>query len=133
MLKLSTTVTEALMLLYWLLAGALALNLLSIDPSLMYSDYQNPLVVAWNWSFFPIDLAFALIGLSARFGRFSMDLKFKLETTAAALMICAGLMAVSFWILTGDFSISWWAVNIWLIVLGLTNLSCSRLSSSARP
>ena len=113
------------MLLYWVLAGALVLELITIDPSLMYSDYQNPLVVAWNWSFFPIDVAFAIIGLTARFGSFSGTIKLKLETTASVLMICAGLMAISFWTITGDFNATWWGMNIWLIVLGLTNLICS--------
>lgn len=38
MLKLAATITELAMLLYWILAGVLALNLIDIDPSLMYSD-----------------------------------------------------------------------------------------------
>ncbi len=122
MVRILTTVTEILMLLYWLLAGAMALDLIYIDPSLMYSDYQNPLVVAWNWSFFPIDLAFAVIGLSARFSSFSGQFRLKLQLIASTLMFCAGLMAVSFWTLTGDFNATWWGMNIWLIVLGLVNL-----------
>lgn len=122
MLKLLTTVTEILMLAYWVLAGALVLGLVSIDPALMYSDYENPLVVAWNWSFFPIDVAFAVIGLSARFGTFAPQNKFKLEVAAAVLMICAGLMAISFWTITGDFNQAWWGMNLWLIILGFLNL-----------
>ena len=88
----------------------------------MYSDYENPLVIAWNWSFFPIDIAFALIGLSARFARVSGALKFKLEIIAAVLMLCAGLMAISFWIVTADFEPMWWGMNIWLVLLGALNL-----------
>lgn len=122
MLKLATTVTEILMVLYWVLATALVLNFINIDPSLMYSDYKNPLVVAWNWSFFPIDIAFASIGLFAKYGNVAGALKFKLEISAATLMLCAGLMAVSYWVITGDFNPTWWAVNIGLIFLGLLNL-----------
>ncbi len=114
------------MLVYWLLAGALTLDLITIDPSLMYSDYQNPLVVAWNWSFFPIDVAFAIIGLAARLGVAQGVRKFKLEVTAAVLMLCAGLMAVSFWTITGDFDATWWTMNVWLIILGAANLICAR-------
>ena len=88
----------------------------------MYSDYKNPLVVAWNWSFFPIDIAFASIGLFAKYGNAAGTLKFKLEILAATLMFCAGLMAISYWVITGDFNPSWWAVNIGLIFLGLLNL-----------
>lgn len=129
MRKLATTITEIVMILYWVLAGALVLDIISIDPSLMYSDHQNPLVVAWNWSFFPIDIAFAAIGLGARYGSFAGELRFKLETTASVLMFCAGLMAVSFWIMTGDFNFTWWAMNIWLVILGLSNLFFSRLAT----
>lgn len=119
-----TTITEFGMLLYWVLAGALVLELVSIDPSLMYSDHQNPIVVAWNWSFFPIDVAFAIIGLTARFWIGRGHLRFKLEVTAAVLMLCAGLMAISYWAINGDFDPVWWSMNIWLIVLGLSNLIC---------
>jgi fatty acid desaturase len=114
------------MLIYWILATALVLNLVDIDPALMYSDYENPLVVAWNWSFFPIDIAFASLGLYAKYGRVERNRKFKFEVTAATLMVCAGLMAISYWIITGDFSPTWWAMNIWLIVLGLANLISSK-------
>lgn len=122
MRKRMTTITEILMILYWILAAALVMNLIYIDPELMYSDYQNPLVVAWNWSFFPIDIAFALIGLFAKFGKLGTRLRKKLEIIAASLMTCAGLMAISFWLITGDFNVSWWAVNLWLIGLGVANL-----------
>jgi len=128
MLRLLKSMTEIAMIGYWLLAGAHALGLISIDPALMYSDYENPLVVAWNWSFFPIDIAFAITGLTAKFGPVSGRLKFKLETVAAVLMLCAGLMAVSFWTITGDFSPSWWAMNVWLIAIGALNIWCSHPS-----
>ncbi len=122
MLRLATTITELLMVLYWILATALILKLVNIDPTLMYSDYKNPLVVAWNWSFFPIDIAFASIGLFSRYGNVNGRRKLKFEVTAATLMVCAGLMAISYWVITGDFSLTWWAVNIWLVFLGLLNL-----------
>lgn len=122
MLKLITTITEILMVLYWVLAAALVMDFIRIDPSLMYSDYENPLVVAWNWSFFPIDIAFASMGLFAKYGGATGGRKFKLEISAATLMTCAGLMAISYWIFSGDFNLTWWAVNIWLILLGLLNL-----------
>ncbi len=131
MRKLATTATEVLMVVYWILATALVLEWVTIDPALMYSDYENPLVVAWNWSFFPIDIAFATIGLFATFGHVDRQRKFKLETTAATLMVCAGLMAISFWVITGDFNAVWWGVNIWLILLGLLNLYNSRLAGTA--
>ncbi len=122
MIKLATTVTEVAMISYWAVAASLALNVVSIDPALMYPDHENPVIVAWNWSFFPIDLAFAILGLSATYGRVTANLKLKLRMIAATLMMCAGLMAVSFWAIVGDFSPIWWLMNIWLIVLGAVNL-----------
>jgi hypothetical protein len=122
MLKIATMFTELSMLAYWILAAALSLGLVSINPSLMYSDYQNPLVIAWNWSFFPIDVAFAVIGLTARFGVKDGSLRFKLEVIAGVLMLCAGLMAISYWTITGDFDPTWWGMNLWLIILGATNV-----------
>jgi len=122
MLKPLTTITEILMILYWIIAAAVALGWISIDPSLMYSDHENPLVIAWNWSFFPIDIAFSVLGLAATFIVMSAARKAKLETVAATLMLCAGVMALSFWTITGDYNPSWWGVNIWLVVIALTNL-----------
>lgn len=123
MRKHATTIAEILMIAYWIAAAALAFGLIYIDPEWMYSDHENPLVIAWNWSFFPIDIAFAALGLFAKFGNMNAARRFKLEITAATLMICAGLMAISFWLITADFNVAWWAVNIWLIVLGLLNLT----------
>ncbi len=112
------------MLLYWALAAALVLGVVAIPPEYMYSDYQNPLIVAWNWSFFPIDLAFALCGLTARFGRLSPTLATHLSVIGATLMFCAGAMAISFWSIAGDFDPMWWGLNLWLILL-----SCVALKS----
>ena len=133
MLRFLTTATEIAMLLYWVLAGALALDLVSIDPSLMYSNYQEPLVLAWNWSFFPIDVAFAITGLVARFRVKQGQFRFKLEVIAAVLMFCAGLMAISFWTITGDFDLTWWSMNIWLVVLGAVNLVFVQPNSTRSP
>lgn len=114
------------MLAYWVLASLLVVGAVTIDPALMYSDYQNPLVIAWNWSFFPIDVGFALAGLTARFGRVSDQVRFKLEVVAAVLMFCAGTMAISYWAITGDFDPTWWGMNIWLMVLGAVNVLATK-------
>ncbi len=113
------TLTEIVMLLYWVLAFALTVGFVEIDPELMYSDYRNPLIVAWNWSFLPIDLAFAVCGLFSRFGNVDRSYASTLGIVGATLMVCAGTMAVSFWSLTGDFDFTWWGINLWLIILGV--------------
>lgn len=122
MLDRLLTLTEIGMLAYWLLATALVIGLVSIPPEYMYSDYENPLVVAWNWSFLPIDIAFAVLGLMSRFMRLPTALAHKLALIGATLMFCAGIMAISFWTMTGEFDPLWWGLNLWLVLLSLTTL-----------
>ena len=127
MRNLLTTLTEIAMLAYWVVAGLLVLDVISIDPALMYSDYQNPLVVAWNWSFFPIDVAFAVCGLTAMFAPIDQFLRFKLEVVASVLMLCVGIMAISYWVITRDFDIAWWCMNLWLVLLGAFNIFAAKM------
>lgn len=119
MLRVLLTLTEAGMLLYWLFASLAALSVISIPPELMYSDYENPLVVSWNWSFLPIDIAFAGLGLMQRFfmvpGR-SRDLT---AACGLTLMFCAGVMAISYWVLQGFYDPFWWGLNLWLMALSI--------------
>ncbi|MFT5161015.1 MAG: hypothetical protein ACI9ZD_002631, partial [Paracoccaceae bacterium] len=56
-------------------------------------------------------------GLLARFGRLTDAVRGNLEIFSLSLMFCAGLMAISFWLLQLWFDPFWWRVNIWLIVL----------------
>ena len=109
--------TDAGMLLYWLVVFLDALSLVRLNPEYMYSDYQNPLMVAWNLSFLPIDVAFALSGLVALLYPLSQKAKETLITISLTLMFCAGVMALSFWIILEDFNLFWWGVNLWLMAL----------------
>lgn len=119
-MKLLLTITEVGMLAYWALAALMAAGALTVPPEYMYSDHLNPLVVAWNWSFLPIDIAFALCGLAARFGRLRNATM--LEIISLTLMLCAGLMAISFWVFLGAFDPMWWGLNLWLMVLASIGL-----------
>ncbi len=110
------------MILYWIFASLVALSLVSVPPEYMYSDYSNPTVVSWNWSFFPLDVAFATAGLYGRFAAKSVASQDFLATFSLSLMFCAGLMAISFWIIDGSFDPFWWAINLWLLVLASTVL-----------
>ncbi len=121
------TLTEIGMLAYWMLATAVVLNLIQIAPEYMYSDYQNPIIVSWNWSFLPIDILFAVSGLFARFGRLRQSHRNLLATVSLALMFCAGLMAISFWLIRLEFDPIWWSINLWLLVLS----SCALIIKSS--
>lgn len=118
-MKFFLVVTEIAMLLYWGLISLVSLGALSIPPEWMYSDHTNPLVVAWNWSFLPIDVLFSVTGLLAIYGNFSVKKKQSLMIISLTLMFCAGIMAISFWAIRGEFDLFWWGMNIWLMILPL--------------
>jgi hypothetical protein len=109
--------TEAAMLMYWLIAGAVCLGLLSLPQEAMYSGYGTALVEAWNWSFMPLDILFASIGLLATTRLLSPYWRGRAQDVALALMFCAGLMALAFWTMTATYDLSWWLANLWLMVL----------------
>ena len=111
------TITEVGMLLYWCFATLVLLDILTVDPALMYSDYKNPTIVAWNWSFFPLDILFSILGLLGRFTSLPQRKKELLTTTSLSLMFCAGLMAISFWAIRGNYDPIWWSINLWLMGL----------------
>ena len=115
--KLLLTITEVGMIAYWIFATAVLLEIIQIDPALMYSDYKNPIIVSWNWSFLPIDLLFAILGLVATYVPMNGQRQQFLSTISLSLMFCAGLMAIAFWAIQGSFDPTWWAVNLWLMLL----------------
>ena len=120
--------TDAGMLLYWLVVFLDALSLIALNPEYMYSDYQNPLMVAWNLSFLPIDVAFALSGLVALLYPLSQKAQETLITISLTLMFCAGVMALSFWLILEDFNLFWWGVNLWLMALPIAVIVRNRSS-----
>ena len=117
MLKRLLTLTEAGMIAYWIFATLVVTGLFDVDPALMYSDYRDPVVVAWNWSFLPLDLSFAILGLAARYRVRDNRRRELLATISLTLMFCAGLMAVSFWAIRVSFDPFWWLINLWLMGL----------------
>lgn len=122
-MKTLLTVTEVGMLAYWVFAGLVALGFLAVAPEAMYPDHTNPVIVIWNWSFLPIDVLFAVLGLTARFGPIGQAQAQMLHIVSLALMFCAGAMALSFWALQCWFDIAWWGMNAWLVVLASVGLS----------
>ncbi|MBS1506353.1 MAG: DUF5360 family protein [Bacteroidetes bacterium] len=99
-------------IVYWLVT---ALHL--IPEEYLYNDYQNPLLVSWNWSFLSIDLLISFSGLYSLYLRRS---RIKSWTNYAFISLvltsASGLMAVSFWTVTKDFDPLWWAPNLFLLI-----------------
>ena len=100
-------VTDLGLLAYWTLT---AVGVISVGT--------GDVLLAWNWSFLPLDsLAAALgcwgvhlVGRGRPFGR-------EILIVGLTLTFCAGLMVVSFWALYGDVNLGWWAPNIVLMIV----------------
>ena len=99
------------MLAYWALASVRALGAVELSETHLYEDYHLPVMVAWNWSFLPMDLVLAVTGLASVYRR-KAGLPWRgLAAFSLALSFCAGLMAISFWAIRGEFSWLWWGAN----------------------
>lgn len=102
-------------ILYWLI------TLSHIIPEeLLFKDYDNPILHAWNWSFLPLDLFISATGL------YSLSLWKKQQSQwlpfaliSLALTFCSGLQALAFWSLRADFDLSWWIPNLFLLLYPL--------------
>lgn len=111
--------TEVGMLLYWVFASFVVLEIVKVPPDIMYSNYENPTIVSWNWSFLSIDILFAITGLAGRFLVHDSHKKEILSTVSLTLMFCAGTMAISFWVIEQYYDLFWWGINLWLILLSV--------------
>lgn len=116
-LAASLAITDLLFLAYWSAALLNQVGLLSIPPELMYAGHDNPRVVAWNWSFFPLDLAFSVTGLLAvRAARRGDPTWRPLALISLTLTVVAGLMAVAYWAILREFDPSWFLPNLALLI-----------------
>jgi len=59
-LRLLFWITDLGFIAYWL---ATALHLIPLEGA--FKDYADPTLLAWNWSFFPLDLLISATGLYA--------------------------------------------------------------------
>lgn len=105
--------TDLGFLAYWSLTA-----LGAIPPEYAYRDSQNPLLVAWNWSFLPLDLLASATGLLALYLSRQQDVRLLL-VMSLTLTHVAGLNALAFWAITRDFSLMWWLPNLYLLLFPL--------------
>ncbi|MFZ4600988.1 MAG: DUF5360 family protein [Caulobacterales bacterium] len=105
-------VTDVGFIVYWSVTGLAAAGVVQIPAAYLYKGYHDPMLVAWNWSFAPLDLAASFFGLAAlaalRAGRAWRGL----AIASLAFTSVAGGMAIAFWALSGDFDLGWWAPNL---------------------
>jgi len=111
------TLTDWLFLAYWATAALARAHLLTLPPTWMYAGYGEPRTDAWNWSFLPLDLAFSATGLAAlHAARKNRPIWRPLALISLTLTITAGLMAVAYWTLLGEFDPAWFLPNAALII-----------------
>jgi hypothetical protein len=107
--------TDIGFILYWLI------NWLHLIPNeYLFKDYQNPILVAWNFSFLPLDLLISFTGLTSLY-LYSRGKKswIKVALISLILTFCSGLQAIAFWTLRLDFDLNWWLPNLYLLMYPL--------------
>lgn len=119
-LRWTLGVIDAAMLLYWGVAVLAVLGVVALPRATMYAGYGTPVIDAWNWSFVPVDVAFAVMGLLAvRAARRDNPRWRGLALVSLTLTGCAGVMAIAFWALRGEFDPAWWVPNLVLVAVAL--------------
>ncbi len=109
--------TDIVFLVYWTAMLLDLAGLISLPPSVMYKDYDDPRVIAWNWSFFPIDMLFSVTGIAAvRLSRRGNLMWRPLAILSLCLTFVAGFMAVAYWSLLAEFDPAWFLPNLGLAV-----------------
>lgn len=110
-------ITDIGMLLYWSLTILMALSLIDVPGEWLFKDYKDPRVMAWNWSFFPLDIFLSITGLWALRQEKRGNHSWKIWTAISlTLTVCAGLMAISYWLFVRDFDLIWWLPNLFLMI-----------------
>lgn len=100
---------------YW---AVTALHL--IPAEYLYNDYKNPILVNWNWSFFPLDLLVSITGFYSLFLAKQGNSRWRVSALVSLLLTSvSGLQAIAYWTLARDFDLSWWLPNLFLLVYPL--------------
>jgi len=105
--------TDLGFLAYWV---ATAAGLLSVGGGQVMKD--------WNWSFLGLDLIAITTGLASlvlsRRGHLAGR---GLMLVSLSLTAAAGLMALNFWAIRGEFDLAWWTPNLWLFLFPVVALT----------
>ncbi|MGC0422023.1 DUF5360 family protein [Embleya sp. AB8] len=112
--RISMTVADVGFLVYW------AVTLFALIPAeYAYKDYDDPVMSDWNYSFVLLDLAASVTGLAALRLRRRAGNGEPLMLISLVLTATAGLQAIVFWALRGDFAVEWWLPNLFLLLFPL--------------
>lgn len=111
-LRLFFYATDFGFIAYWLVAA-----LAHLPPEYLFKDYDNPIMAAWNWSFLPLDLLISATGLASLWISKSHKAQSDgLAILSLAFTFCSGLQAIAFWVIRADYSLTWWVMNLYLLL-----------------
>ncbi|MDB4977139.1 MAG: hypothetical protein JWN48_5480 [Myxococcaceae bacterium] len=111
-LRMFLLIVDVQFIVYWV---ASALHL--VPAEWLYAHHDDPVMVAWNWSFLPLDFLVSASGLGALVVARNQDARWPLlALMSLALTSASGLNAVAFWALRGDFDLTWWTPNVLLLL-----------------
>lgn len=114
-LKFFFLVTDIGFIIYWFVT---LIHVLPLEWA--FKDYNNPIIVDWNWSFFPLDMCISFSGITTTvLAAKKNPIWKKFALISLVLTISSGLQAVSFWYLRNDFDPLWWGFNLYLIIYPL--------------
>ncbi len=100
---------------YWVVT---ALHL--IPPELLFQNYADPVLTAWNLSFLPLDLAISTTGFAALLANQKrLEVWRALALVSLTLTFASGLNAIAFWAIRTDFDPVWWVPNLYLMIYPL--------------
>ena len=119
-LRTTLRVVDGAMILYWAVSAMGVLGVIGLPKSMMYAGYGTPVIDAWNWSFAPLDLIFSGLGFVGIALCRRGDARWNsVVLVSLALTFCAGLMAVAFWAIRGEYDPGWWAPNLALMAVAV--------------
>ncbi len=114
-LRASFLVVDIGFLVYWTF---IVFHLIPVNWLL--KDYDQPVLLDWNWSFLPLNILVSVTGLLSLFMAARRSRKaVSLALLSLAFTFCSGLQALSFWSLRGDFNWMWWLPNLFLLLYPL--------------
>jgi hypothetical protein len=90
-----------------------------IPDEFLFKDYNNPILMHWNWSFLPLDLAISATGFLSLYLLKTNRAWKQVALISLVLTFSSGLQAISFWTLANDFDIWWWLPNLYLLIYPL--------------
>lgn len=111
-LKYFFLITDVGFVLYWLITF---FHL--IPAEYLFKDYHDPILVAWNWSFLPLDLLISITGFISLYLYSKQNTRWaSYALISLVLTFCSGLQAIAFWSFRLDFDWTWWLFNLYLLL-----------------